>query len=424
MQTLHNLDLSLVTHYILSAPSGKYNRKIWFLYEFLLQKRLPIENIGRGPYVQLADPKMYYCPVGKRSPRHRVIDNLLGSAAFCPLVRRSSRMAQFEKQHLGVVVDKIINQYDESVLSRAMRYLYTKETIASWEIEREKPDKARLARFIALLERESRMVEPSKQMLLAIQREIVDARFYLADYRTFQNHVGEEAVPGEVYVHYIPPKPEDLPILMEGLLMCADRMLASQMHAVLAAAILAFGFVYMHPFEDGNGRLHRFLIHYTLSKLGFAPPNLVFPISAVMLREHKLYDRALESFSKPLLKLLRDYDINDDTGEMTVNQSTVDYYRFLDFTPIAEFLFWCVERTIQVDFKAELNFLTQYDFIKKSIKERLDLPDRRIDLFIKCVRQNNGTLSEHKRESYFSMLTLIEIADLESIIKSAIEGWR
>ncbi|MFC0220163.1 Fic family protein [Pseudochelatococcus lubricantis] len=29
-----------------------------------------------------------------------------------------------------------------------------------------------------------------------------------------------------------------------------------------AAAVLAFGFVYIHPFEDGNGRLHRYLIRH------------------------------------------------------------------------------------------------------------------------------------------------------------------
>jgi Fic family protein len=31
--------------------------------------------------------------------------------------------------------------------------------------------------------------------------------------------------------------------------------------AILAAAIIAFGFVFIHPFVDGNGRIHRFLIH-------------------------------------------------------------------------------------------------------------------------------------------------------------------
>ena len=34
--------------------------------------------------------------------------------------------------------------------------------------------------------------------------------------------------------------------------------------AILAAAIIASGFVFIHPFVDGNGRIHHFLIHHVL----------------------------------------------------------------------------------------------------------------------------------------------------------------
>ena len=45
-----------------------------------------------------------------------------------------------------------------------------------------------------------------------------------------------------------------------------DRGPAQELDAVIAAAILAFGFVYIHPFEDGNGRIHRYLIHHVLAR--------------------------------------------------------------------------------------------------------------------------------------------------------------
>jgi hypothetical protein len=54
------------------------------------------------------------------------------------------------------------------------------------------------------------------------------------------------------------------------------------------------------------------------------------------------------------------------------------------------------------DFKQELSFLVDYDKIKKEIKEIVDMPDQRIDLLIKCVRQNNGTLSSKKKGKRFS----------------------
>ncbi len=43
---------------------------------------------------------------------------------------------------------------------------------------------------------------------------------------------------------------------------------------VAAATAIAFGFVYIHPFEDGNGRLHRWLIHHVLATAGYNPPGV------------------------------------------------------------------------------------------------------------------------------------------------------
>lgn len=44
-------------------------------------------------------------------------------------------------------------------------------------------------------------------------------------------------------------------------------------------------FVYIYPFEDGNGRSHRYLIHHVLAARGFNPPGFMFPDSAAIL-EH------------------------------------------------------------------------------------------------------------------------------------------
>ena len=414
-QVLLKIGSQTVTDYIQASPTGKYTRKIWFLYEFLLDEKLPIENSGRGSYVELLDKDLYYCGLPRRSPRHRVIDNLLGNAQFSPLVRRSPRLAQFEGKRLHHVAKELARKYDSETLARAVRYLFTKETIASWEIEREKPDKARIARFVTLLQQNYTGNELSKRFFLMIQREIVDPRFALEDYRAFQNYVGEEPGLGEMLVHYIAPKPQDLPHLMEGLIHSTLRIFASEIDPVISAAVLSFGFVFMHPFWDGNGRLHRFLIHYTLSQLKFAPEGFVFPVSAVMLREHKEYDRALEYFSRPLNELIRHYRF-DERAEMTVSQETADYYKYIDFTPIAEFLYRCVEQTIYTDLEEELDFLSRYDVIKASIKKIVDMPDKEIDLLIRCVRQNGGTLSKRKRESWFYMLSDKEIESIEKII--------
>lgn len=65
-------------------------------------------------------------------------------------------------------------------------------------------------------------------------------------------------------------------MLMEGWEACCRRLEAGGIHPVIIAAIAGYGFVFLHPFEDGNSRLHRFLIQHALSAGGFAPQGILF----------------------------------------------------------------------------------------------------------------------------------------------------
>ncbi|USX20367.1 hypothetical protein NHH82_31830 [Oxalobacteraceae bacterium OTU3REALA1] len=71
------------------------------------------------------------------------------------------------------------------------------------------------------------------------------------------------------------------------------------------------------PFEDGNGRIHRFLIHDFLGRDGFVPAGMVLPISAYMLHHPEEYDQVLESYSKPLRTVVS-ISIDDDE-QLTIN---------------------------------------------------------------------------------------------------------
>jgi Fic family protein len=105
---------------------------------------------------------------------------------------------------------------------------------------------------------------------------------------------------------------------------------------VVAAAVAAFGFVFIHPFDDGNGRIHRFLVHHVLAKRGFTPPGLLFPVSAAMLRNRLAYDQVLEHFSSSIMPFIR-YDLDPEHG-MTVHSDTARLYRYFDATVQAEYL--------------------------------------------------------------------------------------
>ena len=168
---------------------------------------------------------------------------------------------------------------------------------------------------------------------MELQRKIVDPRFANLGYRDTlneQNYVGSTLSLGHEQIHFIPPKPEDIAELMDAFLEASRRILASEIHPVIAAAAIAYPFVFLHPFSDGNGRIHRFLIHYVLSKRHFGPDKVIFPVSAAMLQNSRKYDESLEAFSEPSLALI-EHELEQD-GRLLVHSQTKDLYRYIDCT--------------------------------------------------------------------------------------------
>jgi hypothetical protein len=113
--------------YLHSKPTGKYARRLWYLYEFLTGKKLPIDDMKQGNYVDLLDNERYYTlDTGRSIKRQRIRDNQLGDEHFCPTVRRTEKLQKVEANELQEKCQKIIAQYPESLLKRALSYLYTK----------------------------------------------------------------------------------------------------------------------------------------------------------------------------------------------------------------------------------------------------------------------------------------------------------
>lgn len=68
---------------------------------------------------------------------------------------------------------------------------------------------------------------------------------------------------------------------------------------IVAASIASFGFVYIHPFMDGNGRLSRFLFHKALCTSGQLEKGALLPVSVAMKRNERQYLETLQAFSIP-----------------------------------------------------------------------------------------------------------------------------
>jgi hypothetical protein len=414
------IDQTELEAFIRVTPGGKYARKIWFLYEFLTGKELDLEPTKATNYVDLLETTKYYTAKPIPEKRHKVNNNLLGDKRFCPTIRKTDTLKNYINLRLNERSMDVIGKYPKDVLQRAFSYLYTKETKSSFEIERATPGQRRGARFIELLKLADDREFFNKPSLLELQQATVDERFANSDFRDSQNYVGQTVSYGNEVVHFVAPQQKDVPDLMEGMFYAYDRMMSSQLHPVIIAAGISFGFVFVHPFDDGNGRIHRFLIHNILAKTGFTPPGLIFPVSATMLRKIKDYDETLGIFSKPLMRLI-DYDL-DINGEMTVKNETDVYYRYIDMTVIAERLFWFIQETIETELIQELDFLLDYDKAKLAIQDVVDMPDRLIDLFIRLCIENKGRLSRNKRRSLFAKLTDEEISRMEACVSQAFKN--
>jgi Fic family protein len=333
------------------------------------------------------------------------------------MIRRTDALRDLEAADLSKRCQQVVSTYSPELLKRALGYLYTKETKSSFEIEHIKPSSHRTERFVALLHLAESKDFCKKTNLIELQNRIVDARFSESDYRLSQNYVGETIVWQNEKIHFVCPKPEDLIDLMEGLIVAHERMDAGRVSAVIHAAAIAYGFVFLHPFEDGNGRIHRFLIHNILARRGFTPEGIMFPISASMLKNSANYNASLEAFSRPLMTLV-EYSL-DEEGRMAVYNETARWYRYIDMTPQAESLFEFIEQTIDTELVYELTFLANYDETKRTIQKIVDLPDRQIDLFIRLCLQNNGRISERKRAKHFDFLSEDEIRRMGQAVQDS-----
>ncbi|MEJ2495821.1 MAG: Fic family protein [Ignavibacteriaceae bacterium] len=216
---------------------------------------------------------------------------------------------------------------------------------------------------------------------------------------------------GEPIPEHISARWQDLKTLMNGLLDTAKILENNNFNPVLTAAKIAFGFVIIHPFEDGNGRIHRYLIHHLLSVMKYTPQGIIFPISAAILEKIDDYRKVLQNYSHPLLDFI-EWEKTEDNNVEVLNK-TIDYYRYFDATPQSEFLFDCVTYTIQEIIPDEVLYLQKYDAIKAWLEDNFQMPDRTVALLIRFLEQNNGTLSKRAREREFSSLKKDEIRVIE-----------
>lgn len=400
-----------------AKPTGGYARRIWFLYEWLTRKRLDLPDAEKGTYALVVDPDRQWAIIGKTSSRHRVKNNLPGTPDFCPMIERTKALNDYVEMNLAERARRVVADVPKDLLSRTAAFLLLKDSKSSYAIEGERPPQSRIQRWGRAIGEAGRQPLDVDEFLRLQQIVIGDGRFVKLGWRDEGGFVGEHDRKTRTPLpDHISARPEDLESLIEGLI-AFNNGIAQELDPVLGAAVLAFGFVYIHPFVDGNGRIHRYLIHHALAQRGFNPPVVVFPVSAAILERIDEYRRILESYSARLIPLIEWRPTPENNVE--VLNDTGDFYRYFDATVHAEFLFSCVAQTIDIDLPNEADFLRRYDLFKERIEAMIDMPGPTVDLLFRFLHQNVGKLSKRAREREFAALTDEEAQQIEEIYHQA-----
>ena len=397
-------------------PTGVYTRRFWFLYEWLLGTKLNLPDADKVSSVDAVDTELQFAGTGAISTRHKVRNNLPGTPEFCPLVFKTAALKEFIGQDLKARARAVVNDVPKDLLARTASFLLLKDSKSSYVIEGERPPQDRIQRWGRAIGEAGR-VPLDEAELLRLQRIVIgDERFVKLGLRDEGGFVGEhDRETRRPIPDHISARPKDLSSLIRGLI-AFDHTAEKELDPVIAAAVLAFGFVYIHPFEDGNGRIHRYLMHHVLARRGFNPPGIHFPVSAAILDKIDAYRDVLESYSGRLLPIIRWEPT--DMGNVTVLNDTGDFYRFFDATPHAEFLYACVRKTIEEDLPNETNFLRNFDQFRARIENIVDMPEHTLNNLFGFLRQNGGQLSKRARENEFSQLTAAEITQIEQLYRA------
>lgn len=404
-----------------NSPTGSYARRIWFLYEWLTGNELDVPEPGKVRAVPVLDVKQQYgASAGELSSRHKVRDNLPGTPAFCPLVRRTAELTAFENQHLDAEARAVVGRTHPDIVRRAAGFLLLDDSRASFQIEGEQPSTSRASRWARAID-SAGSVELTAQELDRLQGILIsDSRFVELGLRQEGGFIGtHDRATREPIPEHISARAEDLGDLLDGLVAYEKKALAGGIDAVVIAAAVSFGFVYVHPYVDGNGRIHRWLIHHTLAAASYNPPGLVFPVSAALLRLLPEYSNVLRSYSQPLLEFIEWRPTV--AGNVKVLNETGDYYRYFDATSHAEFLYRCVQETVQRDLPDEVAYLEAYDRFSREVQTIVDLPERTVQLLVGFLEQGDGKLSKRARANEFGKLEEHEREEVERLFAECFE---
>lgn len=401
-----------------ATPNGANIRKACYLWETCTGKSLDdIPAIG-GQVADLFDPVKYVTTAGVRNAKWRVRFNGLGSPGYCPTVERTPTINALIDAGVLAQANTFIRSLSHEMMDCALAWAYLSETESSFAIERETPSERKAESFSNLL-RQAHDPQPlSEPYLAALQSSVVSSVIDQASsFRGEQNWL-RGPLRGSAGVTYVPPAPEQVAELMHGLISFANGE-ARDIDPLVAASVISFGFVFIHPFMDGNGRLSRFLFHHALCQSGKLEKGFMLPVSIAMKRNEADYLAALNGFSK---KARRYWEVTWLDGDEYAFKFTghPSLYQFWDATACVEFGFKMAQQALEVDLRKETEFLAQYDQIVRAVNDAVDLRNSDLAALVVSCLQQNGTLSKNRRKQYGVRVPEFTFALIERVTRETL----
>jgi Fic family protein len=269
-----------------------------------------------GRFVELSwrhDPTIYAPARYRRACRYK---------AFLP-ARLSEIQLSFSPDVASAVSEaeasiQTLNAEAHPGLAPLARLLLRTESIASSKVEGMQLGVRELAKAEARLETGGKAGPTAREILanidameVAVQDVAAARRFGLpqivAIHRRLMEHAIDASIAGRIRTRqnwiggndynpcgadFVPPPPEYIQDLLIDL---CDAVNDDRLPPIVQAALVHAQFETAHPFDDGNGRAGRALIHVVLRRRGIAPAY-VPPISVVLAAERSRYIGGLTGF--------------------------------------------------------------------------------------------------------------------------------
>lgn len=416
---LKQIDAADVAEAFTKSPSSYYLRQVGYLWELANQSQLGGVPAAQGGYELLFDPDDFITSdIHIRSPQWRIVFNGLGSPEFCPTVRRTSALQALLDQRILDAAASFIDGLPQSVLERAVRWAYLSETRGSYEIEREMPTESKEQAFAALLAQAHEMQPITEEYLVGLQQiAVTNPLLHAHEFRNEQNWL-RGPLPGVLGVTYVPPPPDQMMNVMRNIMDMANGAFGGNggvaktgIDPIVMGAVVSFGFVYAHPFMDGNGRLSRFLFHRMVCGSGQLKNGMVLPISVAMKRNETAYLQALQAFSKPAREAWDVTWIDGDKFDLKFTGEP-EVYQYWDATAAAEFGLRMAQESLDKDLRAEGDYLATFDRVYGAVNGAIDMASNDMALLVQLAVQNGGVIPNNRIKKYVAKGHPIQVLHL------------